>query len=326
MQLIRKIRKLGLKLGFQKLIGYEAIFSCAFCTREHGKELYRTSSMKDTVFSVLSHTKEYWYADPLLWEQEGKEVVFLERVDRRTGLGCISCSDITDGSWKEPVPVIRENYHMSFPMCFEWGGELLMIPETEMNKSVNLYRCVDFPYQWDKVGEFLKGRKLVDSIVWSKEEDKVSILASEYDPNDVFYTRYYKYELCKKNGHIDVCDKGKVSDFYTLMSRMAGPAIKEKVPLVPIQRSTSGIYGYSVQFCEKGKYLPDKQIKELLPADFNVMRHNNGIGRKLIGVHTYSQSSHFEVIDIQYLIYNKNKWRKDACATKQHVGKFERSF
>ncbi len=310
MQLIRKIRKLGLKLGFQKLVGYEAIFSCAFCNREHGKELYRENDIKDKVFVVLPHTECYWYADPLVWEKDGKDVVFLERMDRQTGLGCIACSDISDGSWKEPVPVIEEAYHMSFPMCFEWGGELLMIPETEMNQSVNLYRCVEFPYRWEKIGEFLKGRKLVDSIVWEKEDDKVSILASEYDPGDVFYTRFYRYELYKKEGGIGVCDGEKGSDPYTLRSRMAGPVIGEKEPLVPLQRSTSGIYGYSVQFCKKGEKLPDKQIKELLPASFNGAEHHNGIGRKLLGVHTYSQSSRFEVIDIQYLVYNKNKWRK----------------
>ena len=179
-----------------------------------------------------------------------------------------------------------------------------------MNQSVNLYRCVEFPYRWEKIGEFLKGRKLVDSIVWEKEDDKVSILASVYDPGDTFYTRFYRYELYKKEGGIDVRDGGNGSDSYTLRSRMAGPVIGVKEPLVPLQRSTSGIYGYSVQFCEKGEKLPDKQIKELLPASFNGAEHHNGIGRKLLGVHTYSQSSRFEVIDIQYLVYNKNKWRK----------------
>ena len=258
----------------------------------------------------MPHTKKYWYADPLLWEKDGKEVVFLERVNRKTGIGCIACADITDGSWGEPIPVIEESYHMSFPMCFDWNDELYMIPETEMNQSVNLYHCVEFPYHWEKVGEFLKGWRLVDSVVWNKEDNRVRILASEYDPEDDFYTRYHAYELYKKDGHINVGDLGRESDIYTLKSRMAGPAIKGKMSLAPIQRSTSGIYGYSVQFCVKEEKVPGMQIKELLPADFNATRHNNGLGRKLLGVHTYSQSSHYEVIDIQYLVYNKDKWRK----------------
>lgn len=311
MQLIKKIRKLGLKLGFQKLIGYEAIFSCAFCKRKLGEELYQTNDMKNREFVVLPHTEDYWYADPLLWEKDGKEVVFLERVNRKTGIGCIACSDITNGSsWIEPIPIIEENYHMSFPMCFDWDNELYMIPETEMNQSINIYRCVKFPYQWEKIGEFLKGGRFVDSVVWNKDKSRVLFLASEYNPEDDFYTRYHRYELSKKEGYISVSDLGRESDAYTLKSRMAGPVIEGKISLVPIQRSTPGIYGYSVQFCEKKEKIPGRQIKELLPVNFNSARHDNGIGHKLLGVHTYSQSSHYEVIDVQYLVYNKNKWRK----------------
>ncbi len=304
MQLLKKIKKLGFKLGFQKLIGYEAIFSCAFCARSSGHELYREDHAKNKKFVVLPHSEDYWYADPLMWEQDGKEVVFLERVDRKTGIGCIACADITDGSWKEPVPVIEEPYHMSFPMCFYWGNELYMIPETEMNQSINLYRCTEFPYQWEKAGEFMKGWHLVDSVVWSKDENRVQILASEYDPENDFYTRYHAYELHRRGDQIENADLGRISDSYTLMSRMAGPVIEEDIPLAPIQRSTSGIYGYSVQFRKKDKKVPGEQIKELLPTDF----HN--MGHKLLGVHTYSQSTHYEMIDIQYLVYNRNKWRK----------------
>ena len=45
-------------------------------------------------------------------------------------------------------------------------------------------------------------------------------------------------------------------------------------------------------------------MKEILPSDLT------GMGHKLLGVHTYSRSSHYEMLDIQYLIYNKDKWRK----------------
>lgn len=301
---VKKIKKLGLKLGFLKLIGYEAIFSCAFCKREQGNELYENSSVKNREFQVLSHSEEYWYADPLLWEKNGKEVVFLEKVDRRTGRGCIACADITDGVWQTPITVIEESFHMSFPMCFEWNHELYMIPETEMDKAVNLYHCKEFPYMWEKVERGMKGWHLVDSVVWNREGDKIQFLASEYDPIDDFYTRYHAYELCKSGEIFEFNDIGRVSDEYTLCSRMAGPLIKAAVPLTIVQRSTPGIYGYSLQFRKKEENLPGEIIREIFPNEFKQM------GQKLLGVHTYSQSSHYEVMDIQYLVYNKNKWRK----------------
>ena len=304
MNIVKKMKKLGLKLGFQKMIGYEAIFSCAFCEREPGKELYQDNFRKNKKFHVLPHSEEYWYADPLLWEKDGKEVVFLERVDRRTGRGCIACADITEGVWKEPTAVIEEPFHMSFPMCFEWGNELYMIPETEMDQSVHLYRCVEFPYVWESAGAYMKGWRLVDSVVWNQEDDKIQFLASEYDPKDDFYTRYHAYELRRAGEQIDFRDLGRISDEYTLMSRLAGPVIEDEAPLAIVQRSTPGVYGYSIHFCEKGEQIPGRIIKELLPSDFANMGH------KLLGVHTYSRSSHYEMVDIQYLVYNKDKWRK----------------
>lgn len=304
MNIIRKMKKLGLKLGFQKMIGYQAIFSCAFCEREYGKELYSENFDKNKKFHVLPHSDDYWYADPLLWEKDGKEVVFLERVDRKTGRGCITCSDITNGVWQEPVVVIEELFHMSFPMCFEWENELYMIPETEMDQSVHLYQCLKFPYIWEEVGNFMKGWRLVDSVVWKKDCDKVQLLASEYNPTDDFYTRYHAYEIYRDGNQIVCRDLGRISDEYTLRSRMAGYVIDSEVPLAIVQRCTSGIYGYSIQFCEQNAQVPGRIVKELLPTDFKNMGH------KLLGVHTYSNSSHYEMLDIQYLVYNRNKWRK----------------
>lgn len=303
-QIIKKIKKLGFRLGIKKLIGYEAIFSCAFCRREEGAELYTDRSRKNREFMFLPHSEDYWYADPLIYEKDRKEVVFMERVNRKTGLGCIACSDISSGHWSNPVPVIEEPFHMSFPMCFSLGEELYMIPETEMSERINLYHCVQFPYKWEKVGEYLQGMRLVDSIILSKNDEKITFLASEYKPEDDFYTRFHCYEMQNDGGKITFRDLGRVNEHYSLNFRTAGPMIEGETQLLPLQRSTSGIYGFSVQFNRFEGKLPGVLQKELLPKNVTVK------GKKLIGVHTYSMSTHYEVIDVQYLVFNKNKWRK----------------
>ena len=303
-QIIKKIKKLGLRLGIKKLIGYEAIFSCAFCKREEGAELYTDRRRDDKEFVLLPHSEDYWYADPLIYEKDGNEVVFMERVDRRTGLGCIACADISSGEWTTPVAIIEEPFHMSFPMCFSWGEEFYMIPETEMSECINLYRCTQFPYNWEKVGEYLHGLRLVDSIILSKSDDKIIFLASEYKPEDDFYTRFHCYEIQKDGQTIVFRDLGRISENYSLNSRTAGPMIEGEMRLFPLQRSTSGIYGFSVQFNRYDGKVPGVLQTELLPQNVSIK------GKKLIGVHTYSISTHYEVIDVQYLVFNKNKWRK----------------
>ena len=306
-EFIKKAKKLGLRLGFMKFIGYEAIFSCAF--RRAGS---------DEPYAVLPHSDKYWYADPLIISRDGREIVFMERVDRETGIGAIVYSDITDGAWHEPVAVIEEKFHMSFPMCFEWEGELYMIPETEMDNAINLYRCTAFPDKWEKCGRFLDGMKLVDTVVLKRDatgpdgisveagsENELTFLSSEYLPENDFYTRFRKFTLKKTvavpestsggtgmDSVIEATDLGLVSTEYTLQSRMAGYPLPDNI--FPVQRSTSGVYGYSVMFRDGAPDGPT--VREMLPNKINT-----DCKKRLIGVHTYSLSDKYEVIDVQYL-------------------------
>lgn len=284
-EFIKKAKKLGLRLGFMKFIGYEAIFSCAF-----------KKAGSDEPYAVLPHSDKYWYADPLIISRDGREIVFMERVDRETGIGAIVYSDITDGAWHEPIAVIEEKFHMSFPMCFEWDGKLYMIPETEMDNAINLYRCASFPDKWEKCGRFLNGMKLVDTVVFDTSDDEITFLSSEYLMENDFFTRFRKFTL--NNNLTGATDLGLVSEQYTLQSRMAGyplPAETVGSMIYPVQRSTSGVYGYSVMFLEGD---PDSGAvkNEMLPNSVLT-----DCKRRLIGVHTYSRSDRYEVIDVQYL-------------------------
>ncbi len=311
---IKKAKKLGLRLGFMKFMGYEAIFSCAF----------KPAGSQEWV--CLPHSSDYWYADPLIIKKDGRQVVFMERVNRRTGIGAIVASDITGGSWTEEVSVIEEAFHMSFPMCFEWNGELYMIPESEMDNALNLYRCTEFPYRWEHAARFPETGKVVDTVAGSVTEDRVDLIGSEYKPEDDFYTRFKRFSLIKdREGRISVTAPELCTEEYTLHSRMAGYPIflspsekrgeyaptpdsglitqvragkkeEELHSVWPVQRSTSGVYGYSVMFMADD---PDKGriLYELTPRTIKGMPRAG----RLIGVHTYSATPEFEVTDIQYL-------------------------
>ena len=296
-----KVRKLGFRLGIKKLMGYEAIFTWAFRKRTVGKELYQEQESGEA-FIVFPHSDRYWYADSLIYEYNNKEAVFMECMDRKKKRGSIGVIEMNEDTATSPRIVIEEDFHMSFPYIFEWNHVLYMLPETEMNCSVVLYRCREFPYKWEKIGEFLPGHKIVDSIVENMSEDRIAFIASEYNPEDDFYTRFCRYEMCFQDGKLQMVYKGLVTEEYTLESRMAGPLIDYSI--LPVQRSTSGIYGYSIKFkrWEDGK--AGECIKEVLPKEITLNKRR----MHLIGVHTYSRSSSYELIDIQYLVFNKDKW------------------
>lgn len=303
--LIKKAKNLGLVLGIKKLVGYEVVFTWGVRRRIKGQELYTENGCKES-FRIYPHSEKYWYADPLLCEFENRQVVFMECMDRKTNIGSIGYVDLKgkrDNNSQVKI-IIKENFHMSFPMTFIWGNDLYLLPETEMNDSLVLYRCTSFPEKWEKVAELLKGHKIVDSVLIKMEGNKASFLASEYNPEDPKLTRFCRYDLIKEEDAVSAVWYGPDREQYTYDSRTAGGIIEGCI--IPLQRSTPGIYGYSLKFHNfKNSKIRTKRC-EILPSDLRIV----GRYKKLIGVHTYSQSSDYEVIDVEYLVFVKDKWIK----------------
>ena len=304
-ELMKKARDLGPIIGFKKLIGYDVAFAWGVRRRIKGHELYKENGCEES-FRIYPHSENYWYADPLLCEFNNRQVVFMECMDRKTNIGSIGYVDLTENRDNSPQVkiIIKEKFHMSFPMTFTWGNELYLLPETEMNDSLVLYRCTVFPEKWEKVAELLPGHKIVDSVLIKIEDDKASFLASEYSPADPKLTRFCRYDLIKETTGISAVWHGSDKNHYTYDSRTAGGVIEDSI--IPLQRSTPGIYGYSIKFHTFKDSLVLKLRHEILPSNL----HISGKHKKLIGTHTYSQSSDFEVIDVEYLVFDRNKWKK----------------
>ncbi len=304
-ELMKKARKLGPVLGIKKLAGYEAVFSWGVRRRIKGQELYKING-SGAPFRIFPHSENYWYADPLLCEFENRQVVFMECMDRKTNIGSIGYVELKGNIGNNPQVkiIIKEKFHMSFPMTFIWGSELYMLPETEMNESLVLYRCTAFPEKWEKAAELLRGHKIVDSLLIKTEDKKASFLVSEYDHADPKLTRFCRFDLIKETNGISAVWHGPDKEHYTYGSRTAGGVIENSI--IPLQRSTPGIYGYSIRF-HTFKDSKIRQLRrEIRPSDLRIA----GRHKRLIGTHTYSMSSEFEVIDVEYLVFDRNKWKK----------------
>jgi hypothetical protein len=52
--------------------------------------------------------------------------------------------------------VLSRPYHLSYPHVFEADGEILMIPETGENRTLELYRATEFPLKWELVKVLMK--------------------------------------------------------------------------------------------------------------------------------------------------------------------------
>lgn len=97
------------------------------------------------------------YADPFLFEHEGRHHLFCEEVPTGTTRGVISHTELPlDGSTAPPpTTVLEAPHHLSYPFVFEHRGELLMVPETSAARRVELHRAVEFPRRWTHEADLL---------------------------------------------------------------------------------------------------------------------------------------------------------------------------
>jgi hypothetical protein len=110
------------------------------------------------------------YADPFIFEHEGRHHLFCEEVPRNAKQGIISHTELRlDGEQAEPpTPVLQLPFHLSYPCVFAHGGEVYMIPETNAVRRIELYRASTFPKTWERETTLVDGVNAVDTTLFEQ--------------------------------------------------------------------------------------------------------------------------------------------------------------
>jgi hypothetical protein len=114
-------------------------------------------------FTRLMPPQDRYWADPFVLEKNGRYFIFFEDLPFSAGKAHIAMIEVTREGATPPVKVLERDYHLSYPFLVEQDGELYMIPETGRNRTVEAYRCVDFPLRWRLERVLLDGPRLVDA-------------------------------------------------------------------------------------------------------------------------------------------------------------------
>jgi hypothetical protein len=115
-------------------------------------------------FTRLVPPKDRDWADPFVLEKNGRWFVFFEELPYAAGKAHISMMEIdAAGRCSKPVRCIERDYHLSYPFVFEHDGDLYMLPETAKNRTLELWRCVDFPTRWKLERTLMEGVRMVDA-------------------------------------------------------------------------------------------------------------------------------------------------------------------
>ena len=117
-------------------------------------------------FRRLVPPHDRFWADPFPLRVDGRYYVLFEELEFRESRGRICVLELGEkGVIGEPVRVLERPYHLSYPYTFEWQGQRYMIPESAANRTVELYRAVKAPYEWELDRVLLEGVALVDATV-----------------------------------------------------------------------------------------------------------------------------------------------------------------
>jgi hypothetical protein len=111
--------------------------------------LTNSSALAFADFKKIVPPKDRFWADPQVIWKDGKYFIFIEELLYQNHKGHLAVIEMdSQGSWKEPVPVLETGYHLSYPFVFEHNQKYYMVPETGANRTIDLYECVEFPTRW----------------------------------------------------------------------------------------------------------------------------------------------------------------------------------
>ena len=259
-------------------------------------------SLKDTPSSAFWKFKKIlppmdrFYADPFVVSYNEKYYMFIEEYLYSSKKGHISVIEMNaDGTYTSPVKIIDESYHLSYPHIIKDNNEYFMIPESSKNKSIDLYRCVEFPYKWEfhlRLMDEVIGMDATIFLYNNKYWLFCNIIekegSSSYDELYLFYSNQLVTTDWVSHPLNPI-----VSDVRK--ARPAGDIFINNGKIIRPSQNSSNYYGYGMSMNEililnENEYL-EKTLENIEPNwETNITR-----------THTFNHTKGLSVIDAKYL-------------------------
>ena len=133
---------------------------------EPGQDVWTRRNLSGPTWNVLPDPVDHFYADPFPLTWKGRDYLFFEDLDQKTGRGIISVVAFDEAGRPGPtMPVLQEPWHLSYPFLIEWGGDIWMIPESSTNGDIAIYRAKNFPLTWERHATLLSGLEAADATI-----------------------------------------------------------------------------------------------------------------------------------------------------------------
>lgn len=243
-------------------------------------------------FTKIIPPKDKFYADPFVVYENKKYYIFLEELMYNTNRGHLSVIEIDkSGKYSKPTRILEKPYHLSYPSIIKKDKDYFLIPESKENRTIQLYKCVKFPYKWEFQINLMKDIDAVDATLFFYENKWwlfCNIVenrgASSFDELFLFFAD--KLETNKWTPHPL---NPIVSD--TTKSRPAGDIFIYKDKLIRPSQNCSYIYGYGIKMNEI-LILNEHEYREV-----EISSIEPNWEKDIMATHTYSHANGLTVID-----------------------------
>lgn len=240
-------------------------------------------------FKWISSPRGHFYADPMLFQQEGRIWLFVEDYQYATNdARSVLAAEVTENGAVGPfVPVLTTPYHLSYPLVFRHGRDIFMLPETAANRTVELYRAVQFPSEW-RLEKVLYPHPAYDTTpLYHDGLWWFFATVPEGGAKDNLRTHLYFAESLTGEWRRHPANPiGRPFD-----GRGAGPILRSDDRLIRPTQCSRPVYGYSFSFDEIVELNPERFVERRLSTFEPTWK------RHLRGMHNYARVGSIEVID-----------------------------
>jgi len=243
---------------------------------------------------LTSFGKDSFHADPFGIKKDGAIYVFCEKYDYRKRKGNIYSMEVRNDSVINSQTSIDLNYHVSYPFLLENNGEYYCIIESSENKSIDLYKSIKFPYQWQKYITLVHDFAGVDASIF-KFENSWWLSCTDLGPNH----NLYLWHATNIDGPwMPHCANPVKTDIRS--SRPAGTPFFYNNRLFRPAQDCSVTYGGKIIINEIKKLTP-YEFKESPVVSVNPYRNSPYPS----GIHTISPLGNLTLIDGKRFIFDR---------------------
>jgi hypothetical protein len=182
-EMYRKNKKINISIGIY--------------TGQSPFHLYETREIVNPVLTAaaVNDVDADFVADPFMVFEGNNWYMFFEVMNKKSGHGDIGLAKSVDGvKWEYQKIVLDEPFHLSYPHVFLSENSYYMIPETNEQKTIRLYKATAFPFKWKFEAILMNGLQFTDPTIF-KYDHKWWLFAETDPKGDGTLRLYYSTEI-----------------------------------------------------------------------------------------------------------------------------------